>query len=295
MDINNPLKGMFTKVSQDPNVSIVTITPAMAELLLKSNTQNRPISRTRVRMYTDAMKRSQWKVNGESIKTSLNPLTGEVRLLDGQHRLIACVESGLPFKTLAVSDLDESVFSVIDRGKARGNHDVLSMAGIKGGSHIAPAVKYFIVLEAGLNPRNRDNLQLVSGEDVLNYTRENFDDVQWAYSHGRLVNSAIGGIRTAWIIFAGMVAKERGERETVEAFLNAMVTGEAMTAGDPRLALRNWVIRNGDTKNGGVTTDNLATYIRGFNSWVEGQEIKVMRPWTSISEWPQISTKAKLF
>lgn len=290
MDINhNPITRMFAS-SQEPTVNIITITPEMATALLELNTSNRPLSRARVRMYADQMKRGQWKINGESIKTSCNPLTGKIRLLDGQHRLVACVESGVSFKTLAVSDLEESVFSVIDRGKARGNHDVLAIAGIKNGSHIAPAVKYFICLEAGLNPRNKDAIMLISGEDVLDYTRRHFDHVEWAYQHGRRVTSAIGGIRTAWIIFAGIVAQERGERDSVDAFLQPMVTGENLVNGDPRLALRNWVIRNGNTRSGALTIENVATYIRVYNQWVAGESLKLVRPWTSSSDWPQINT-----
>lgn len=284
--INNILGG-----STEPVVNIITITPDMASALLEANTHNRPISRARVRMYADAMKRGQWKVNGESIKTSRNPLTGEIRLLDGQHRLVACIESGMPFKTLAVSDLEEAVFSVIDRGKARGNGDILAIAGIKPGSHIAPAVKYFICLEAGMNPRNRDHLMLVTGEDILEYTRRNHDAIQWALAHGRRLDAAIGGIRTAWIIFAGLVANERGERDTVDKFLESIHSGEALMIGDPRLALRNWVIRNGKTRNGALTAENVATYIRVFNQWLDGEELKIVRPWTSANDWPQISTK----
>lgn len=289
METNNPIPRMFSS-SKEPTVNILTITPEMAAALLELNTNNRPLSRARVRMYADSMKRGQWKVNGESIKTSCNPLTGQVRLLDGQHRLVACVESGVPFKTLAVADLEESVFSVIDRGKARGNHDVLSIAGIKGGSHIAPAVKYFICLEAGLNPRNKDSMMLISGEDILDYTRRNMDEIEWAYAHGRRLAAAIGGIRTAWIIFAGVVAKARGERDTVEKFIEPLVTGEALLHGDPRLALRNWVIRNGDTRDGALTVENIATYIRVFNQWLAGDELKVVRPWTAASEWPEVNT-----
>jgi hypothetical protein len=290
MDIKHKsLTRMFAS-SHEPKVNIITITPEMASALLELNTLNRPLSRGRVRMYADQMKRGQWKVNGESIKTSCNPLTGDVRLLDGQHRLVACVESGVSFETLAVSDLDESVFSVIDRGKARGNHDVLAIAGIKNGSHIAPAVKYFICLEAGLNPRNKDAIMLISAEDVLDYVRLHSDHVEWAYQHGRRIDSAIGGIRTAWIIFAGIIAMERGETDSVDAFLQPMVSGENLVNGDPRLALRNWVIRNGNTRSGAVTIENVATYIRAYNQWVAGESLKVVRPWTSTSDWPKINT-----
>lgn len=294
MNINpNPLEALIG--SQEPTISVLTITPEMASAILKHNTNNRSISRMRVRMYADAMKRGQWKINGESIKTSRNPVTGEVKLLDGQHRLIACVESGMPFTTLAVSDLEESVFSVIDRGRPRNNNDVLAIAGVKGGGHIAPVVKYLILIEAGMNPRNKDSFMLVSGDDVLEYTRKHYDDIQWGYALGRRLDGAIGGIRTAWVTAAILIANAREEREAVERFLEPIITGEALLHGDPRLALRNWVIRNGTTRSGAITTDNIATYIRVFNQWMAGEELKIIRPWTSASDWPQVSLVALPF
>lgn len=281
--------------SQEPSISVITITPEVASALLKLNTNNRPISRARVLMYADAMKRGQWKVNGESIKTSRNASTGTVKLLDGQHRLIACVESNTPFKTVAVSDLEESVFSVIDRGRSRSNGDMLAVAGIKSGGHIAPIVKYIILIEAGMNPRNKDSFMLVSGEDVLEYVKNHHDDIQWAYGLGRRLDGAIGGIRTAWATAAGVIANARGDRSCVDRFLEPIITGEALLHGDPRLALRNWVIRNGATRSGAITTDNIATYIRIFNQWVAGEELKIVRPWTPASEWPKVSTASLPF
>jgi hypothetical protein len=83
---------------------------------------------------------------------------------------------------------------------------------------------------------------------------------------------------------------ERGETDSVDAFLQPMVSGENLVNGDPRLALRNWVIRNGNTRSGAVTIENVATYIRAYNQWVAGESLKVVRPWTSTSDWPKINT-----
>lgn len=282
------IKQLLSKGTAGPKVNIITITPELAAALLESNTSNRPVSRQRVRMYSDVMKRGQWKLNGESIKTCTTE-TGDTRLLDGQHRLLACVASQVPFETLVVEELEESVFSVIDRGKARGNHDLMAIAGYKGGGHISPAVKYFVALEAGLNPRNPDHMMLVTGEDVLTYMKNNEELVTWAYSLGQRVYSNIGGSRTAWIIFSTLIARERDERETVELFMESMAKGEALIAGDPRLAVRNWCIRSGGARTSPPVHDYVATLIRYFNMWVEGKTSTIVRPWTPTSDWPTIS------
>jgi len=282
---NNNIKTLLKKGVKTPEINIVTITPELATILLETNTNNRPLSRQRVRMYADSMKRGQWKVNGEAIKTCTLK-DGTTRLLDGQHRLEACVEAGVPFDTLLVSELDENVFSVLDRGKTRAAHDVLAIAGIKSGSHLAPAAKMFIAMEAGLNPRNRDHAMLITSEDVLEYCRKHDEELRWSYSISHRVYNAIGGSRTAWIVFSILVAQERGERNTIEAFMDAMATGEALVSGDPRLSVRNWCIRSGGARTSIPSYDYVATLIRYFNMWVEGKTSTIVRPWTQAAEFP---------
>lgn len=99
------------------------ITQDRAVELLGRNTMNRPLSRGHVERLRAAQVRGEWELNGSTIKISKSG-----RLLDGQHRLTACVESGIPFETLVVYGLDESTFATIDVGsKIRKVSDVLAI------------------------------------------------------------------------------------------------------------------------------------------------------------------------
>lgn len=101
----------------------VTVTPELAASLLAANVNNRPVAKAHVQRLAAAMSRGEWDVNGSTIKVAT---TG--KLLDGQHRLLACVESGCSFITFIVYGLSESCFSTIDQN-ARGRKisDVLSI------------------------------------------------------------------------------------------------------------------------------------------------------------------------
>jgi hypothetical protein len=100
-----------------------TITPEMASSLLATNAMNRPVSKSHVARLAGAMTRGEWDVNGTTIKVAD---TG--RLLDGQHRLLACLESGCSFKSLVVYGLEESSFQTIDQNsRSRNISDVLSI------------------------------------------------------------------------------------------------------------------------------------------------------------------------
>lgn len=117
----------------------LTITPETAAAMLTTNAMNRPISRAHVERLSGAMQRGEWELNGATIKVAS---TG--RLLDGQHRLTACVESGKPFKTLVVRGLPESAFGTIDQiARSRKISDVLA---IETGANMKNVVAALMVL-----------------------------------------------------------------------------------------------------------------------------------------------------
>jgi hypothetical protein len=69
------------------------------------------------------MRRGEWDFNGTTIKVASSG-----RLLDGQHRLTACVEAEAPFDTLVVYGLEDESFASIDQAaKGRKVSDVLSI------------------------------------------------------------------------------------------------------------------------------------------------------------------------
>lgn len=105
------------------NASVMSITPEMAKEMLANNKINRKLDRGRVAMYAADMKAGKWELNGEAIVFYCNG-----NLKDGQHRLNAIIESGIPVKMLVVTDVPND--SIIhDRGKIRTVANVLDLAG----------------------------------------------------------------------------------------------------------------------------------------------------------------------
>ena len=278
---------MVSAIQDGPSVRIIEITPEIATALMSENVSNRPLNRARVRIYIDAMKRGQWKLSGESIKRAMDPQTGKKRLIDGQHRLQACIESGVPFPTVLVDELDDDVFSVIDRGKTRTVNDIMHIAGVGNFKHVAPAIRLILTLEANNNIMNSELLQCVTPDDVLRYVENNIDSVEWAQPIGRSVDKAVGGIRSSWILFLLLAEKVR-DRSEVEAFAESVRTGVGLSDGDVCLALRNWLTRASNYKRS-ATIENAATFIKAFNAFVEGREVQVIRPWTRKAEWPSVA------
>lgn len=101
------------------------ITPEEAATLLGRNVRNRNVRIRVVNKYARDLMAGKFVLNGESVKVDENG-----RLLDGQHRCLACVETGLPFESVVVRGLPPEVQMTIDQGTKRTVSDQLNMQGV---------------------------------------------------------------------------------------------------------------------------------------------------------------------
>lgn len=101
-------------------MKVVEVTPEMARQWLYRNLGNRPLTNAVVNRYARDMADGRWKMAGDPIRFSK---TG--KLIDGQHRLSAILKTGLTILCVVVTDLDDSIFNVIDTGRVRSKSDVI--------------------------------------------------------------------------------------------------------------------------------------------------------------------------
>lgn len=129
------LSSLYSEVS----VSIMRITPEIAAQLLERNVRNRRMDKRHYESLSHVMVQGDYILNGETIV-----LDSDGNLLDGQHRLRACVLCGKSFDTLVVRGIHPSAFDTIDGGRARTTGDVLSIEGEPNPNAVAGAVSQFI-------------------------------------------------------------------------------------------------------------------------------------------------------
>lgn len=120
------------------DVKLVTITPEMAEIMLEKNIANRKVNQANVNRIAADMATGNYKLNGETIKISPNH-----EILDGQHRLLACVKSNMPFTTYIVYNVEREAIGTIDMGKGRSVADSLNVMGCNIKSGIIPAMNFY--------------------------------------------------------------------------------------------------------------------------------------------------------
>lgn len=106
-------------------VCVMNITPKMANEFLCHNSNNRNIRRTRVDMYSRDMSCGNWKSNGIPIV-----IGNDGELKDGQHRLQACVKSGITLKNALVVYLPQKQANCFDLGATRNARDIAYFSGL---------------------------------------------------------------------------------------------------------------------------------------------------------------------
>jgi hypothetical protein len=116
---------------------VVEVSPGVAEAWLRRNEGNRVPSEAKVKRYAAMMREGDWDAgNGESIKFSAGG-----RLLDGQSRLRAVVESGCTVEMMVVLGIAEASQDTMDVGEVRSLQHALQMRGYKNLTNMASAVR----------------------------------------------------------------------------------------------------------------------------------------------------------
>ena len=100
------------------------VTPKYAEELLKMNINNRKIRQSKVDSLAESMRKGEWELSNDAIVIS----EGNV-LLNGQHRLLAVVKSGVSCNFILYTGASDSTFGIMDTPTLRRVSDVIHRMG----------------------------------------------------------------------------------------------------------------------------------------------------------------------
>jgi hypothetical protein len=109
------------------------VTPDHARLMLSNMIANRKVSRSAVDRYARDMRAGRWHA------ASALALDSEGRLVDGQHRLLAVIEAGVPVQMQVTRGAD-GYFAVVDQHRPRSVSFVAECAGMTQGKNLVTAL-----------------------------------------------------------------------------------------------------------------------------------------------------------
>lgn len=247
--------------------TVTKITPTIAtKWLNETNAHNRTLNNAHVKSLAEQMANGLWKLNGEAIIFTKD----KARLLDGQHRLWACIESDTPFSTVVVEGVDEENFATIDTGVKRSTKDVLDIVGVQSADNrtLGAAASLVLQYRAGTLGTHK----AVSKAEILDAVVGNPGIAEWVAA-----TKKNKGWTTAYAspLAAVMYLAAHKYPDQAAEFVEAFTTGENLSAKSPVLALRN---RLGTEKRLSAMV-KMALITSAWNAFVRGKEMaKVQLP-----------------
>ena len=248
------------------NTAVVLVTPAIAEQMLGHNTHNRPPRPQAVAAYTRDMAAGDWRWTGDPIR-----FADDGTLLDGQHRLIAIVQSGETIPLLVLRGLDRSAQENIDGGVPRKFSDVLSLRGEMSAVGLAALVRNVNQWESGLRGRSTAKVTNAQLLKTLDDHPELRDINRAAYNVSRTWAMPASLVGLTYWLFASI------DQEDADFFMARCADGQNLSAGDPIYELRKVVAASKDIRGQRNQRYLLAVTIKAWNAYRRGDKISQLK------------------
>ena len=142
------------------------ISPDDARAYFNGHVNFRKVNQEYVNRLANDMREGRWSQNGDSIK--FNSLG---KLVDGQHRLLAVIQSRRPLTTLVVRGVEAS--PSMDTGKPRTAPNFLAHLGYTNANTLASAASSCLKYEYGTLKHAGGNRGIVSAHQIVEFVEKN--------------------------------------------------------------------------------------------------------------------------
>ena len=258
-------------MSKTIKTEIVTITADKAQELLKKNHSNRGVSASNLNAIKNSLLRGEWALNGEAIK-----IAEDGTILDGQHRLMACAETGIAFKTIIVWNVPKETQHTMDTGKSRTHADVLTLAGYKNALQLASATLAVIRSEQyGLRAAiQTGSAYPITREQVLVRVEQEPGMIELANYGKKFSRIGLSG-KIASLMFYTLSSINSDD---AWHFFEKLRTGDSLERGNPILTLRNQLLTVKENKRSAMNMVYVAAIIiKAWNKFRAGEELKQLK------------------
>ena len=249
------------------DITVETITPDSALAMLKGTTFNqRGISQKHVDKLARDMGAGAWVLNGDPIR-----IDTEDNVIDGQHRLKACIKAGTPIQTVVCRNVDHSVVPLIDtEGRSRTAGDVFKMDGLKYSKTKASTARWLFAVE-----RRDFSQKFKPSVAELRAVLDRWPTIHDAakYAQGRRWSFIHSSAQLVALVAVGRLSDPDG----MMAFTESLRTGESLDPGSPVLAYRRWMERRFVTTSGSVRLGPRMTWrnlCRVWNAYANNETLQ---------------------
>jgi hypothetical protein len=258
-----PAGSVLIGIDGDMTIRREVITPEIAKRYLGRNTENRDPRRGKILLLARAMVGKHWRRTHQGIAFDRNG-----RLVDGQHRLKAIEESGIPVEMYVFRGLDVDAYMGIDQGTARNPVDI--------------AKSYGVNMDAKRRATNNaisnsvSSYQAITAQEELDLFMEREEAIEFAHSaipHG---HHAVASIRA--VIARAWYGREN--RPKLRALCETMMTYYVIRDEDETIVnFCKWHMANKDRVGTGAAKGDLyRRFEKAVAAYFEGRVLKRIDP-----------------
>jgi hypothetical protein len=255
------------------DVKAVSVTPSAAKALLNENKYNRRVNQRKVDLYTREMRAGRWRLSNDMICISTDG-----QLLNGQHRLLAVVASGVTIRAYVAYAVPVADALPMDSGTLRSEGAKRNMFfGAENGKNEVAIARAIAGLAIG------DSRFVFSTSELNEIIEENREEIAWAAKvlcggkkRKGLTATVIGCLAYAYPV----------DSAKVKAFAEALSTGANVSMYSPALALRNQLLAEHIGRaSGGERAELAARVLTAVYHHLKGHEVKCLKAQACHVEW----------
>jgi hypothetical protein len=252
--------------------------------LMETNEDNRNLKSSVIEKINHDLVNSRYYLNGETISVSRT-----MRLLNGQHRLTAVIQTNIPILTWVIFGVPDEYKTTFDQGTSKTVADFLKMQRVASSKDVSIIVKLILLYAPGAEVTSKDlaNRRL-SNQDKLEGYEQYRNQIHYALdTFGRSkyakVNRAIAAITASHVL----ISREIPEK-TVDTFFDKLTgTGGNINHQDPVLWLRAKI---NEVLNSRVKIESSSEYkmnfiLRAWNASILDKKVTRLR---TPPEYPRI-------
>ena len=244
--------------------SVVDVTPEMALLwLTECNTQNRDPTKAQYEAISGDITTNQWALTHQGLA-----FTGEGKLLDGQHRLFAVLDTGVTVPIVITLNVSRDSALVIDRHRSRRARDLLNFS-----EHRMTLFDEAVIRRAISGMQSNSAAPTVPS--IVAFLHLHRERLEWATA---LFKSRGRGIVVAPLVasvFRASFHVEGEELKMLEHFTVVVQEGVVESGGEQAaVVLRDWLLARGRTTRKRATgQETYARVIRAISAFLAKERL----------------------
>jgi len=252
-------------IPQDAMDGIIEITPELATMMLTANLGNRRIRRSGVAYLKSVIENGEWQPDLDAISFST------IRLVNGQHRLVAIAESGITVQAWVRYGVRDELFEHFDQIIPRTLDDRIKF--VEGRQDHNKFVGQLVTFRYYLDYINKPGSKGIR-KATPEMARRCFDQHANAFEWAAATRRKFRGLGTQPVWTALCEFYEKHPKDAVE-FTESF--NQPMGSSQQPAMLRDWLLR---TRHGGGYGQKMEIYEKTIyccNAYIEGKEIVQVR------------------